>query len=273
MAAQDDDAALERIYDSLDAGEYEKALDDVAAAIDALPEDQEDPVLRLLAGIALLELDQPGDAAEQLARAVELDPDDAEFRANLAIALFRSCRFDDAAREAARALKDDPSSPDAMHAKALTLERSGRLGEADELFGRASEIDPERFPAAVHLSRDAFDREIRCAEESLPEDFRRHLREVPILVEDVPSEDVLLGESPPLDPELLGLFVGTALADRQWSGGGADAPPRILLFRRNVERYATDVEDLRKQIAVTLYHELGHYLGLDEEQLAAIDLA
>ncbi len=273
MAAQEDDPALERIYDSLDSGDYEKALDEIAAAIDALPEGEEDPVLRLLAGIALLELDQPADAAEQLARAVELDPDDAEFRANLSIALFRTCRFDEAAREAARSLRDDPSSPDAMHAKALTLERAGRFDEADALLARASELDPERFPAPIHLSRDAFDREIGLAEGSLPEDFRRHLGEVPILVEDVPSEDVLLGESPPLDPELLGLFVGTALPDRQWTGGGADAPPRILLFRRNVERYATDAEDLRRQIAITLYHELGHYLGLDEEQLEAIDLA
>ena len=49
-------------------------------------------------------------------------------------------------------------------------------------------------------------------------------------------------------------------------------PPRILLFQRNLERQSRDLEDLRSEIAVTLYHELGHYLGLDEGELIAIDL-
>jgi predicted Zn-dependent protease with MMP-like domain len=272
MSTQDDDPTLEQIYDALDDGNYEGALEFAAAAIEALPEGEDDPVLRFLAGVALMELDQPGDAIDQLTRATELDPDDAEFRANLALALFRTCRFADAAPEAAKAVKDDPQSPDALHARALTLEREGRLDEADAFFSRASKLDSERFPVPVRLSRDEFDRELRLAEASLSDDFRRHLEVVPVLVEDIPSEPVLLDESPPLDPELLGLFVGTALPDRALTGGGADTPPRILLFQRNLERYAADTEDLRKQIAITLYHELGHYLGLDEERLEAIDL-
>ena len=272
MPTQDDDPTLERIYDALDEGDYEGALEAAASAIDAVPEGEDDPVLRFLAGVALLELDQPGDAIDPLTRATELDPDDAEFRANLALALFRNCRFADAAREAQTAVESDPESPDANHVRALTLERQGLLDEADRLFARASRLDSERFPPLARLAREEFDREIGLAEASLPDDFRRHLDAVPVLVEDVPSEPVLLDEEPPLDPELLGLFVGTALPDRALTGGGADTPPRILLFRRNLERFATDVEDLRKQIAITLYHELGHYLGLDEDRLEAIDL-
>lgn len=266
-----EDPTLERIYDALDAGRYEDALDLAAAAIEDLPDEEDDPVLRFLAGIALLEMDQPGDAADQLSRAVEIDPEDAEFRSNLALALFRSCRFREAEDHARKALECDADSPDALFATALVLERAGRLDEADRRLERAARLDPDRFPVPSRLPLAAFENEIRRAAEGLPEDFRRHLRDVAVLVEELPSEGILLEERPPLDPELLGLFVGTALPDRSFSGPVAE-PPRILLFKRNIERYAQDEADLRRQIAVTLFHELGHYLGLDEEGLENIDL-
>ena len=55
--------------------------------------------------------------------------------------------------------------------------------------------------------------------------------------------------------------------------GAGELPPRILLFRRNLERFAAGEGDLREQIAITLYHELGHYLGMDEDDLERVDLA
>jgi predicted Zn-dependent protease with MMP-like domain len=122
------------------------------------------------------------------------------------------------------------------------------------------------------MSRKEFEEEIERSAEKLPENFRKHLGEVAVIVEDLPSEAILREEDPPLDPELLGLFVGTSLEDRTHMGPGGEQPPRILLFQRNLERYASDAEDLRDEIAVTLYHELGHYLGLDEEELVQIDL-
>ena len=71
----------------------------------------------------------------------------------------------------------------------------------------------------------------------------------------------------PLDPETLGLFEGVPLGE----GSDAELPPRIFLFQRNLERYCTHSE-LVVEIAVTLYHELGHLLGLDEEEVDALGL-
>ena len=48
---------------------------------------------------------------------------------------------------------------------------------------------------------------------------------------------------------------------------GGDLPPRIVLFKRNLERAAQDAEELREEIGVTVRHELAHYLGLDEEEI------
>lgn len=266
----DDDGLLERIYDALDAGEPETAE---ALVRDALMQGIEDPVLHLLHGVALLDLDRPADAVKALGRAVELDPDDAEARANLALAHFRTRSFDAADSEAKAAAEADPDLPDAHVVQALLAERRGRNDEADQHLARAEKLDPERFPRPVRLSRAEFEAEVVRAGRKLPETFRQHLDAVALTVEDVPSDELLFDGEPPLDPELLGLFVGTALPDLAQFGGGMTLPPRILLFQRNLERHAQDTEDLRDEIAVTVYHELGHYLGLDEVELEEIDLA
>jgi predicted Zn-dependent protease with MMP-like domain len=270
MAEEEAAQIVEEIYDALDRADHGTALNLARAALES--EGEDDPVLRFLAGIALLELGLPEDAAGELRRAVELDPDDPEFHARLAEAYFRGCRFDEAREEARRALECDESSPDAHQIHALLLERQGKLDEADEHLDRARSLDPDRFPKAVRLDRKTFEDELVRAGELLPEDFRKHLDRVAVTVETIPSDSILLETSPPLDPELLGLFVGVALPDRTSFSPGGELPPRILLFQRNLERYAADADELRDEIAVTLYHELGHYLGLDEEELGELDL-
>lgn len=261
---------VEAIYDALDGDAPERALELARQAL--VLEDGDDPVLHFLAGVALLELDEPEQAADFLGRAVELDPDDAEFRANLALALYRACRFGDASAEAARAEECDPTLPDASFVRGLLFERQGSLERADERFRRAAELDPERFPAPARLTDAAFEEHVERARASLPEEFARHLDEVAVTVEPVPSEEILLEEDPPMDPELFGLFVGVPLTGRSSFSPGGELPPRILLFKRTLERCFPDADELVRQIAVTLYHELGHYLGMDEDELEAIDL-
>jgi len=261
---------VEAIYDALDADDPERAL---RLARQALAEDEgDDPVIHFLAGMALLELEEPERAAESLARATEIDPDDAEIRANLALALFRACRFADGTLQADRAAESDPSLPDALYVRGLLLEREGSIDRADEQFARAAELDPDRFPRPSRLTDEEFEAQIERARASLPAEFTRHLDEVAVTVEPVPSDEILFEEDPPMDPELFGLFVGVPLTDRSNFSPGGELPPRILLFKRNLERCFPEPGELVLQIAVTLYHELGHYLGMDEDELEAIDL-
>jgi predicted Zn-dependent protease with MMP-like domain len=227
----------------------------------------EDPVLHFLAGVASLELDRLTDALGLLERACELDPDDAEFRARLAEALFRICRFEDAEREARRAIAADPGLPHGHWALGLVLEYTSGHDEADRAFAAASKLAPEDFLPPVRLEREQFEEHLRATMDDLPDRFRRHLDDVAVTVEDLPSEEILRAEEPPLDPELLGLFVGVPRTEDSVSAGG-DLPPRILIFQRNLERNALDETELRDEIAITLRHELGHYLGLDEEEIA-----
>jgi predicted Zn-dependent protease with MMP-like domain len=254
---------LDSIYVALDRGDASAALE---IARSALAED-DDPVLHFLAGIALLELDRPEQAEVELRRAVELDAEDPEFRANLALALFASCHFDEAEREARCALEKDETLPDAHHSLALVLERFGRFDEADRAFRRAGELDPDAFRAPLRLSGRDFEAYVAAAADRLPESFRRQLDDVVVTVEPLPSRGLLLDDPVPLDPELFGLFVGVPLTARSSFSPGGELPPRILLFQRNLERCFPQRERLIDEITRTLYHELGHYLGMDEDEL------
>lgn len=269
-AEQDPDLqTVERIYDALESGDPETAL---ALARNALATDSDDPVVRFLAGLACLDLDRTREAVLELRHAVKLDPDDAESRSQLAYALFRTCRFDEARAETSKTLELDATISDAHYTSGLLAERAGAFDEADKCFARANEIDGEIFPRPLRLSDEAFERTLDEARGFLNETFRKHLDKVTVTVEALPDEAVLGDTNPPMDPELLGLFVGMPLPDRSDFSPGGELPPRILVFKRNLERTFPEPNALREEISRTLHHELGHYLGLDEDELEAIDL-
>lgn len=266
---EDDDRLVEDIYDALDEGSPERAL---ASARIALHDAPDDPVLHFLAGIALRELDSPDEAVSEFNRAIALDPDDPEFLAARASALFATCRFAESKHDAESALAADPAQAEALCVLGLVLEREGRYDDADAKLLACAQLDPERFQAPVRLTRAAFEGVVVRGGAMLPEEFRIRLDEVPVVVSDLPSDAILTDEAPPLDPELLGLFVGTALSERSFAAAGVEAPPRILLFQRNLERFARDEGELKGEIARTLHHELAHYLGFAEEDMADLDL-
>lgn len=263
---------VDAIADALDSDDPDRALDLAVRALAAA--DGPEPILHYFAGRALLDLGRPSAAEPHLRRAVELDPDDPDYRANLAHSLLRTRQYDETGAILAAMLGEMPDVPDLHELAGLLAERTGRLADADTAFGEASRLDPERFPPPVRLEPDGFAAVVAIASDRLPERFRSLLAEVAVTIESVPSDDILEDASEDNDAsDLLGLFVGVSLAARSHLDAGGALPPRILLFQRNLERYALDPSDLEEQITVTLYHELGHYLGLDEDELAAIDLA
>ncbi len=261
---------IETIYDALDAGDPAAALELARRELGA--GGQDDPVLRFLSGVCLVELDRPAEAVPDLIRAVELDSEDAEFVATLALAQFRCCRFEDAEQTSTKGLELSQPLPDGAYVAALLRERAGDFAEADALFDQAADSDPERFPRPFRMGRDEFTACVERARAHLPDPFRRHLDdEIVLIVDPLPADELLQEESPPLDPELLGLFVGIPLTERDLQSTGAEFPARIYVFKRNLERFASNADELAEQIAVTLYHELGHYLGMDEDQLEELD--
>ena len=86
-------------------------------------------------------------------------------------------------------------------------------------------------------------------------------------VEEIPSDEDLTASKPPLSPSILGVFRGTPVGERSISSAVDHFPAAIVLYQRNLERFARTRDELIEQIGITLMHEVGHLIGLDEHDL------
>ena len=106
--------------------------------------------------------------------------------------------------------------------------------------------------------------EVEALRLQLPREMARRAAEVPVVMLPRPTKAMVRDDG--VDPDLLGLFVGPNCAEGVESGD--PLPPEILLFLENLWDYADGDEELfREEVRVTYYHELGHYLGLEEGDL------
>ncbi|MDR0416870.1 MAG: metallopeptidase family protein [Propionibacteriaceae bacterium] len=110
---------------------------------------------------------------------------------------------------------------------------------------------------AVDISDADFDKLVDDALAAIPERFWDRVDNLVVLVEPWP---------PPDDPDLLGLYDGVPLSERD-SGYGAVLPDRVLIFREPLKELAKDRADLAKEIAITVTHEIGHFFGFDDHDL------
>lgn len=104
--------------------------------------------------------------------------------------------------------------------------------------------------------------EVRRLRQSLPGELRERFDSVTLFLEEAPP-DFLLDEG--VADDTMGLFEGPAFAEE----GGIELPARMTLFLANIWEEAEGREGVfRKEVRTTLLHELGHYLGLNEDELA-----
>ena len=82
---------------------------------------------------------------------------------------------------------------------------------------------------------------------------------------------VIEDEPDPPDGSLLGLYQGVPLTERSVFSDHIE-PDIIYIFQKNIEAIAhNDPQEICRQVRITVMHEIGHYFGLDEEQLAALE--
>ncbi|MFT4512481.1 MAG: putative Zn-dependent protease with MMP-like domain [Planctomycetota bacterium] len=267
------DPAVRDIERLLETGKIEAGLDAIDAAMAAGRGNAAD--LTFLRGDACLGLGRAREAEREFRTVLQGDPDCPSSRCWLSMCLYLQWRFDEAqvAVDAARALPD--ALVDADVVAGCLCERRRSYREADGLFERAATASPDKYSVPVRLTRDEFDHEVQEAIRILPAEFHEYLERVPVVVQELPEEAFgrldASADDGPIGPDMLGLFDGVSLPDEQQS----DLPTRpttIYLFQRNLERMATGRDDLTEQIRVTLWHELGHYLGFDEDEMGRLGL-
>jgi predicted Zn-dependent protease with MMP-like domain len=118
----------------------------------------------------------------------------------------------------------------------------------------------------ITVSDEAFARLINEAWESLPGEHVRNLKNVAITWEDDPSPEQRVESHLAPNQTLFGLYQGVPLSQRQ---GILDKtlPDKITLYRGPLSAVCSTVEQLKEQIRHTLWHEIGHYYGLNHAQI------
>ena len=120
------------------------------------------------------------------------------------------------------------------------------------------------------MTRAAFEQLVAEALTLIPRRFRREMKNLALVVESEPSAELLAEMEIEPPDSLYGLYQGTPLPERTW-GFGNVLPDRITLFQRPIEEDCEDEDDIRAVIGETLIHEVGHYFGLSEEEIEAIE--
>ena len=115
----------------------------------------------------------------------------------------------------------------------------------------------------IKITNREFVRLVRQAYGEIPLQVIKTLDNVDVVVEEWPGpeeEDMLGG-----DGTLFGLYTGVPLTERQ--GGDPMLPGRIVIYRQPILRNCSSRTEAEREIKITLWHEIGHYLGLSEDAL------
>jgi predicted Zn-dependent protease with MMP-like domain len=121
----------------------------------------------------------------------------------------------------------------------------------------------------MRLTRKEFEALVKRAVRRIPQEFRRHLRDVAVVVRDRPGKRLMRELEIPEGDDLFGYYEGTPLTERSVSQSQR-YPDAIYLFKRPLEGSCETRQELEEEIEITVRHELGHYLGIEEERLAEL---
>lgn len=114
--------------------------------------------------------------------------------------------------------------------------------------------------------RREFEDVVAAALEGVPENFRELLRNIIVKVEDEPLPDDYELAGIPEDEEILGIYRGSMLTERSFDSL-PELPAQIVIFKNPILRCTETRQEAIQEIRETVMHELGHYFGLEDEEM------
>ncbi|HEU0029387.1 MAG TPA: metallopeptidase family protein [Kofleriaceae bacterium] len=249
-----------------DLGDPDAALDTVEKAFDFIDEEADLVEAIYVKTEALLVRDDPEGAREALAELASSVIDDPDLALDLAELALAAEDAELARRWVEVAQQDEALRADALHMLGRIHEFTNDRDAMIVAWQEVRKLDLAAPPGPVQISEDDLEQMAIHTLEILPANIRERLEKVPILIDDVPNEHLVADA---IDPRSLGLFQGTPMPEE---GSAAPTITNILLFRKNLERSAIDLQHLAEEVRITVLHETAHYFGLDEDDLEALGL-
>lgn len=124
-----------------------------------------------------------------------------------------------------------------------------------------------RGPSRLGASQQQFGAWVQEALGHLPPPYDEIVREVSVVVEDEPSPEVLEELELESEDDLLGLYQGLSLHERSFFQPAGDLPARIAIYRGPILRLCRTKTEVIQEIRDTVVHELGHHVGLSDEEM------
>ena len=118
----------------------------------------------------------------------------------------------------------------------------------------------------MRIPPEEFESLVEKALEELPDDFADLLDNVAVIVEDEPDPEDLESMGMSTDEEIFGLYHGWNRLHRDSLYSGA-LPDRILIYRGPILRHCQNRREVIREVRDTVVHELGHYFGMEEEDM------
>jgi len=120
------------------------------------------------------------------------------------------------------------------------------------------------------MDKNRFEKLVDEALESLPEDFKKRLENITVMVENKPSREVLRRMGIPPGSTLFGLYHGVPFTHRGPFYGNLP-PDVIVIYQEPIVRFSATEEEIKQRVKDVVLHEVGHYFGLDEKDLRDIE--
>ena len=108
------------------------------------------------------------------------------------------------------------------------------------------------------MTREDFETAVSEGLDLVPPDLTAQMDNVVVLVED---------DAPADQPDLLGLYEGVPLTERDLMWAAGALPDRITIFRNTTLAMCATRDDVVEEVAVTVVHEIAHHFGIDDERL------
>ena len=121
------------------------------------------------------------------------------------------------------------------------------------------------------MRRHEFEKLVLEALARIPAEFQEHLQNLDVVVKWRPSPAERREADSDADDDLFGLYLGVPLSERGAYYNMA-LPDQIVIYQEAHERFFSSREEMVEEVRKTVLHELGHYLGIDEDRLEELDL-
>jgi predicted Zn-dependent protease with MMP-like domain len=122
----------------------------------------------------------------------------------------------------------------------------------------------------MQIADEQFEKLVEEGISAIPEKFLKKLNNVGIVVEEEPTKEQLKENGIGAGYTLFGLYHGIPQTQR-WNYGGGVLPDKITIFKNPIIAEADSAEEVREIVCETVWHEIAHHFGMDEEMVEAME--